>query len=44
MPLVPWLSTEGILSSAVADGLLSRSEAEAIWQATGITDSKRGIS
>jgi predicted nucleic acid-binding protein len=42
-PPVPWLPTEGVLSSAVADGLLSRVEAETIWRATGISDPKRSI-
>jgi predicted nucleic acid-binding protein len=42
-PPVPWLSTEEILGQAVHDGFLTRAEAEAIWQATGIRDPNRGI-
>jgi len=42
-PPVPWLSTEGILGYAVADGHLSRAEAQTIWQATGILDPRRGV-
>ena len=37
---MPWISTEGILGQAVIDGFLTRSEAETIWQATGILDLK----
>jgi predicted nucleic acid-binding protein len=43
MPPVPWVPTEGILGFAVADGHLTRPEAEAIWLATGITDPRRSI-
>ena len=42
-PTVPSIPTEGILGYAVADGLLTRAEAEAIWLATGILDPRRGI-
>jgi predicted nucleic acid-binding protein len=42
-PPVPWISTEGILGQAVVDRFLTRSEAESIWQATGILDPNRGI-
>jgi predicted nucleic acid-binding protein len=42
-PRVPWIPTEGILGLAVADGLLTRAEAEAIWQATGILDPNRVV-
>jgi predicted nucleic acid-binding protein len=40
---VSWVATEGILGFAVADGLLTRAEAEAIWQATGILDPRRRV-
>jgi predicted nucleic acid-binding protein len=40
---VPWVTTEGILGYAVADGLLTRAEADAIWQATGILDPRRTV-
>jgi predicted nucleic acid-binding protein len=42
-PPVVWVTTEGILGYAVADGLLTRAEAEAIWQATGILDPRRRV-
>jgi predicted nucleic acid-binding protein len=42
-PPVPWLSTETILGEAVRGGFLTRTEAEAIWRATGIRDPNRGI-
>ena len=42
-PPVPWLSTEAIIGEAVRDGFLTRPEAEAIWQATGIRDPNRSI-
>jgi predicted nucleic acid-binding protein len=42
-PPIPWVATEGILGYAVADGLFTRAEAEAIWRATGITDSRRCV-
>ncbi len=42
-PPVPWVPTEGILEFAVADGHLSRAEAQTIWQATGILDPRRGV-
>jgi predicted nucleic acid-binding protein len=42
-PRVPWVATEGILSYAIADGLLTRAESEAIWLATGIKDPRRGV-
>ena len=42
-PSVPWVASEGILGFAVADGHLSRAEALAIWQATGILDPCRGV-
>lgn len=42
-PPVLWVPTEGILGYAVADGHLTRGEAEAIWLATGVLDPRRGI-
>jgi predicted nucleic acid-binding protein len=42
-PSVPTLSTEGLLSTIVVDGLLSLAEAQAIWAATGIRDPRRGV-
>jgi predicted nucleic acid-binding protein len=42
-PPVPWVPAEWILGYAVADGRLTRAEAEAIWQATGILDPRRGV-
>jgi predicted nucleic acid-binding protein len=42
-PPLPWVPTEGILGYAVADGLLTRAEAEAIWHATSIVDPKRFV-
>jgi predicted nucleic acid-binding protein len=42
-PPVPWIPAEGILGYAVADGHLSRADAQAFWQATGILDPRRGI-
>lgn len=42
-PPVPWVASEGILGYAVADGHLTRAEALAIWQATGILDPRRGV-
>jgi predicted nucleic acid-binding protein len=42
-PPVSWVATEGILGFAIADGLLMRAEAEAIWQATGILDPHRRV-
>ena len=42
-PPVPWVPTEGILGYAVTDGHLSRAEARAIWQATGILDPRCGV-
>lgn len=42
-PKVPWIATEGILGLAVADGLLTRAEAQAIWRATGIVDPRRSV-
>lgn len=42
-PAVPWVPTEGILGYAVADGHLTRAEAEAIWKATGILDPRRSV-
>ena len=42
-PPVPWVPAEGILGYAVADGHITRAEAEAIWQATGILDPRRSI-
>jgi predicted nucleic acid-binding protein len=42
-PSVPWTSTEGLLGMAVADALLTRAEAAAIWQATGVLDPNRGV-
>ena len=41
-PPVPWIPTEGILGYAVADGYLTRAEAEAIWLATGILECGHG--
>ena len=42
-PPVRWVATEGIQSYAVADGRLSRAEAETIWRATGILDPRRMV-
>ena len=42
-PAVPWVATEGILGYAVAEGLLTRAEAEMIWTATGILDPQRFV-
>lgn len=42
-PPVATLTTEGLLTAAIADGLLDLSEAEVIWQQTGIRDPGRGI-
>jgi predicted nucleic acid-binding protein len=42
-PPVPWVPTEGLLGLAVADGLLTRAEAESIWLATGISDPNRSV-
>lgn len=42
-PAVPWVATEDILGFAVADGLLTRIEAEMIWKATGILDPRRFV-
>jgi predicted nucleic acid-binding protein len=42
-PAVPTFATEDLLSLAVADGLLTLPEAQAIWSATGILDPNRGI-
>lgn len=42
-PVVPWIATEGILGLAIADGLLTRSEAGAVWRATGIADPRRVV-
>jgi predicted nucleic acid-binding protein len=42
-PPVRWVATEEILGFAVSDGLLTRAEAEAIWQATGILDPRRRL-
>jgi predicted nucleic acid-binding protein len=42
-PAVLWIPTEGILGYAVADGLLTRKEAAAIWTATGILDPRRSV-
>ena len=42
-PPVPWVASEGILGYAVADGHLSRAEAQAIWQATGILNPRRVV-
>lgn len=43
IPPVPTLATEDLLRIAVADGLLSAGQARAIWSATGILDSNRGV-
>lgn len=43
IPSVPWIATEALLKCAIKDGLLSRSDALGIWQATGIRDPKRGL-
>lgn len=42
-PPVSWVATEDILGLAIADGHLTRAEAEAIWRATGIRDPQRGV-
>ena len=42
-PPVTWVATEGMLGFTVADGLLTRTEAEAIWRATGILDPRRFV-
>lgn len=42
-PPVAWTTTEGLLSQAVREGVLSRADAEAIWAATGIRDPERGV-
>jgi predicted nucleic acid-binding protein len=42
-PPVRWVATEGILGYAIAYGLLTRVEAEAIWLGTGITDPRRRV-
>lgn len=42
-PPVPALATESLLAIAIADGLLTRAEAEAIWLGTGILDPRRGL-
>jgi predicted nucleic acid-binding protein len=42
-PPVPTITTEGLLSTAVADGLLTEPEAHAIWVATGIRDPNRHL-
>jgi predicted nucleic acid-binding protein len=42
-PPVPWVPTEGILGYAVADGHLTRAEAETIWRSTGILDPRRRV-
>jgi len=43
-PSVEWVSTESLLVRAVAEGKLTRAEATAIWNATGILDIRRGLS
>jgi predicted nucleic acid-binding protein len=42
-PPVPTLSTEGLLSRIVIEGLIAETTARAIWTATGIRDPNRGI-
>lgn len=42
-PSVEWVSTEGLLMRAVAEGRLTRVEAAAIWNGTGIQDPRRGL-
>jgi predicted nucleic acid-binding protein len=42
-PPVHWTGTEGLLSDALREGLLTRDEAERIWAATGIADPARRV-
>jgi predicted nucleic acid-binding protein len=42
-PPVTTFATEALLTLAVQDGLLTRTEARQIWRTTGIRDPKRGI-
>jgi len=42
-PPVYWIATEDILTCAATEGLMSLSEVEAIWAATGITDPNRRV-
>jgi len=43
-PPVPTLGTEDVLTAAIDEALLTAGEARAIWSATGIRDSNRGLS